>query len=278
MLKKKTTQEAVKDEIVKKFNLNPHLFKPVHRIRVYVYVFLAFAIWVILSFLLVIHESRYYICTQIKQPSFIFSTKKDTDKTIDVKNILDIKFKSEVDSSITKFVNNKKWFNNLTYKPRNLEKIAWDYVTDVKWNSQLRLEANRALQSMSKDFFTIFWEKMVVVSGYRWYEYQSLLKSMWCNDQYCAKAWYSEHQTWLAVDLWEASTEIDFLSKQKFVDYFEWMNENAYKYGFHNTYQKWIEVDWYVVEPWHWRYVWVDLAKTLYENELTMAEYFKNLK
>lgn len=287
MIKKKTTKESVQnavkevvnEDIVKKFNLNPHLFKPVHRIRVYVYIFLAFTIWVWSSFLFVIHESRYYICTQIKQPSFLFNNKMlNKSSELSVKNILDIKFKSEVDSSITKYVSNTKWFNNSSYVPKNLEIIAWDYVIDVKGNSKLRTEANRALQLMAADFCKEFWERLTVVSAYRSFEYQSLLKSMWCNDSYCAKPWYSEHQTWLAVDLWEASTEVDFLSKKNYLKYFEWMNENAHNYGFHNTYQKWIEVDWYVVEPWHWRYVWLDLAKTLYENELTLSEYYKNLK
>ncbi len=279
MLKKKTTKEIVKEEIVKKFSFNPKLFNAVHRVRIYIYVFLAFFVGFILSFLFVIHESRYFMCTQIRQPSFIYNENLvNSSNSINVKNILDIKFKSEVDSSITKFVNNKKGFNNLSYKPRNLEKIIWDYIIDSKGNTQLRMEANRQLQIMAKDFFDVFWKKMVVVSWYRGYEYQTLLKSMWCNDQYCAKAGHSEHQTWLAVDLWEATTEADFLSKQNFLKYFEWMNENAYKYGFHNTYQKWLEVDWYLVEPWHWRYVWVDLAKTLYENEYTFAEYLKNLK
>lgn len=279
MFNKKSTKEVVKKEIVKKFSINPQLLKSVHRVRVYIYIFLAFFVGVILSFIFVIHESRYYICTQIKQPTFLLNKNLLNDSDIiNVKNVLDIKFKSEVDSSITKFVNNEKGFNNLTYKPKNLEKIAWDYIVDVKWNSQLRLEANRALHNMAKDFFEFFWEKMVVVSAYRSYEYQKLIKSMWCDDLYCAKPWYSEHQTWLAIDLWEASSNIGFLSKQNLVNYFEWMNENAYKYGFHNTYQKWLEVDWYVVEPWHWRYVGIDLAKTLYENELTLSEYYKNLK
>ncbi|NDK08786.1 hypothetical protein EOM39_06120 [Candidatus Gracilibacteria bacterium] len=287
MIKKKTTKESVQnavkevvnEDIVKKFNLNPHLFKPVHRIRVYVYIFLAFTIGVGSSFLFVIHESRYYICTQIKQPSFLFNNKMlNKSSELSVKNILDIKFKSEVDSSITKYVSNTKGFNNSSYVPKNLEIIAGDYVIDVKGNSKLRTEANRALQLMAADFCKEFGERLTVVSAYRSFEYQSLLKSMGCNDSYCAKPGYSEHQTGLAVDLWEASTEVDFLSKKNYLKYFEWMNENAHNYGFHNTYQKGIEVDGYVVEPWHWRYVGLDLAKTLYENELTLSEYYKNLK
>jgi LAS superfamily LD-carboxypeptidase LdcB len=56
------------------------------------------------------------------------------------------------------------------------------------------------------------------------------------------------------------------------------MKENAYRYGFHNTYQKWVKVDWYEIEPWHWRYLWISLAKKLYDENITFAEYYKNSK
>jgi LAS superfamily LD-carboxypeptidase LdcB len=32
------------------------------------------------------------------------------------------------------------------------------------------------------------------------------------------------------------------------------------------------------VEPWHWRYVGIDLAKLLYENKITIAEYNEKFK
>jgi D-alanyl-D-alanine carboxypeptidase len=162
--------------------------------------------------------------------------------------------------------------------PSDLELLSWYYVVDFKWNSELRLEANIALENLAKDFFQVFWEKIKVVSAYRSYNYQQWIKANWCSDLFCANPWYSEHQTWLAIDLWEASNEKDFLSNKKYAEYFEWMKENAYKYGFHNTYQKWVEIDWYAVEPWHWRYVGVDLARMLFENKTTIAEYNKNLK
>jgi D-alanyl-D-alanine carboxypeptidase len=58
--------------------------------------------------------------------------------------------------------------------------------------------------------------------------------------------------------------------------YYKWLDENAYKYGFHNTYQKWLEIDWYEIEPWHWRYMWVELATYLKDNNLTIAEFYFN--
>ncbi|MBR4567650.1 D-alanyl-D-alanine carboxypeptidase family protein [bacterium] len=52
----------------------------------------------------------------------------------------------------------------------------------------------------------------------------------------------------------------------------QWLQDNAYKWGFHNTYQKGIEIDGQMVEPWHRRYVGDELAEELYEKNLSLAE------
>jgi LAS superfamily LD-carboxypeptidase LdcB len=47
----------------------------------------------------------------------------------------------------------------------------------------------------------------------------------------------------LAVDLWEATTNKIFMSNTELVKYYNWLDTNAHKYGFHNTYQKGLEID-----------------------------------
>lgn len=264
---------------------NKKLFKVHSKIRLYVYTFTIFLILYLIALIFVIHQNRHFIATKINHINFIKEQVKD-DEIINEYKVNEYKVNDNIKSNlaygdddyITKFVNNKISFYNLSYIPKNLVKISSDYVVDIKWNQTLRTEANQALQQMAKDFFDKFSEKMVVVSAYRSYDYQVWIKSRWCSDNLCAKAGFSEHQTGLAVDLWEASTQKEFLNNFEFVSYFEWMKENAYKYWFHNTYQKWVKVDWYEVEPWHWRYLWVSLALKLYENNITFAEYYKNSK
>ena len=128
---------------------------------------------------------------------------------------------------------------------------------------------------MWKKFEQETWEKINVVSAYRSYDYQVWIKKWWCSDNLCANPGFSEHQTGLVVDLWSASSKDNWYSNVKLKKYFSWLNENAYKFGFHNTYQKWRDVDWYEIEPWHWRYLWVELATYLRENNLTFAEFYK---
>ena len=185
------------------------------------------------------------------------------------------KYDLETDSSLQKFVTSTIPFNNISYVPQNLEKISSDFVFDTKWwNQTLVSVANEALQKMAEKFFNETWEKVSVVSAYRSYEYQVGIKSRWCPDNLCAKAWYSEHQTWLVVDLWSASSEKEWKTNKKLQKYFSWLNQNAHKFWFTNSYQKWVAVDWYEIEPWHWRYVWVELATYLKQKWLTFAEFY----
>lgn len=181
------------------------------------------------------------------------------------------------DNSLQKFVNSKVSFNDKKYVPQDLVKFSSEFIIDTKGNQTLRKEASENLQEMWKKFFNETWEKIKVVSAYRSYEYQVWIKKWGCPDNLCAKAWFSEHQTWLTVDLWSASNQKTWKNDKKLSEYFAWLNENAHNFGFHNTYQKWLNVDWYDVEPWHWRYVWVEFATYLKQNNLTIAEYYNSL-
>ncbi len=182
------------------------------------------------------------------------------------------------DVSLTKFVNNEVSFEQLDYVPEDLVSISSDYVFDSKWYSTLRTSANDSLQKLAEDFYLEFWRKLTVVSAYRSYSYQKGIKDRGCPDNLCAKAWYSEHQTWFAVDIFAASTQADWEANPTYMEYFEWFKNNAYKYWFHNTYQRGVDIDWYEIEPWHWRFLWIDLAEYLWENDMTFAEFYKELK
>ena len=53
------------------------------------------------------------------------------------------------------------------------------------------------------------------------------------------------------------------------------MKENAYRYGFILRYPKEKEnITGYAFEPWHYRYVGIPLSQYLYQNNLTLEEYY----
>lgn len=193
-------------------------------------------------------------------------------------SIEDKLFDFKSDSSITKYVSPNISFEKINYIPDDLVPIFGEYLIDSKWNQTLRKEAFEKLDELSRDFYNNFWTKLSIVSAYRSYEKQVIIKSWWCSDLFCAKAWHSEHQSWLAFDMFETTTKDEFLSKPYLKNYFEWMSKNAHKYGFHNSYQKWREIDWYEIEPWHWRYVWKELSQYLYEEKITFSQFYDKTK
>ena len=53
------------------------------------------------------------------------------------------------------------------------------------------------------------------------------------------------------------------------------MQENAYKYGFILRYPSdKVDITGYMYEPWHYRYVGVEVAKIIKEKNLTFEEYY----
>jgi D-alanyl-D-alanine carboxypeptidase len=136
----------------------------------------------------------------------------------------------------------------------------------------LRRDAKEHLLQLSSAFYEEFHKPIVVVSAYRSYYYQkNQIKEDCKQTRYCAREGESEHQLGLAVDLWEATNEEKFLAT--YLAEYEWLAENASLYGFHQSYQKGKEIDGYAVEPWHWRYLGVELAERLRQKQLTFSEY-----
>jgi D-alanyl-D-alanine carboxypeptidase len=83
----------------------------------------------------------------------------------------------------------------------------------------------------------------------------------------------SEHQTGLAVDISSASLECYIDSCFSGTDDGQWLAKNSYKYGFIVRYPSGKEnITGYQYEPWHFRYVGIDLATALYESGLTLDE------
>ena len=97
--------------------------------------------------------------------------------------------------------------------------------------------------------------------------------------KYVAPIKTSEHHTGLAIDLNikidnKYSEDNDSLEAKKEV--FEEIHRHLYKYGFILRYPKDKEsITGYNYEMWHIRYVGLNPAKYIYENNLTLEEYLK---
>lgn len=161
------------------------------------------------------------------------------------------------------------------WKPDDLEKV-------IDCSQKLRHEANQAYTQ----FYQAAKEKGIeiyTISGYREPETQQLY---WDNSvkvfgqehaiQYNAYPRRSEHELGLCVDI-SYTMDGDRLSEKvadsplgKFIE------SDAYKYGFILRYpQDKVRITGYGYEPWHIRYVGVDLATQLHQENKTLEEYYE---
>lgn len=123
--------------------------------------------------------------------------------------------------------------------------------------------------------------KLYATSAYRSYDYQNTLYNKYLGqengdvatvDTYSARPGYSEHQTGMAIDLIGS-----FGSLNDFINTPEgpWIKENCYKYGFIIRYQEDnVAYTGYKYEPWHIRYVGVEIATAMHDLGInTLEEY-----
>jgi len=163
------------------------------------------------------------------------------------------------------------------YVPKDLEIISLNYSNKDKY---LRKEAKEQFEKLSYDASNLGY-KIIAVSAYRDYDYQNELFNYYVKEKgleyalVCsAKPGHSEHQTGLAVDVEGSNRDYDnFIDSKEY----DWMKDNSYKYGFILRYPKGKEhITGFKFEPWHYRYVGVDAATYIYNNNLTLEEYMEN--
>lgn len=199
---------------------------------------------------------------------------------------LDYDFYSFVKKADTSYNNlilvNK--YNKLEYNyiPKNLEEIKQEcFINGNPKAKYLESEAKNAFEKLCEDSIKnntpIYGQ-----SGYRSYLtqetlYKNAVKTYGKEnaDKDTARAGHSEHQTGLAIDV--SSTKYGNMLSFEKTPSFNWMLENAHKYGFILRYPEIkIEKHGYIYEPWHYRYVGIKVATDMYNNHknLTYDEYY----
>lgn len=159
------------------------------------------------------------------------------------------------------------------YEPDDLVYLSY---TNGGYRYQLRKEAAlhfEELTEVAKIDNVIFYP----FSAYRSFTTQNTLYNNYKRrdgeekaDTYSARPGFSEHQTGLAIDV-RSSTLNDKLTNK---DY-EWMLNNSYKYGFIVRYPKGKQhITQFIEEPWHIRYLGVELATKVHDSNLTYDEYY----
>ena len=159
------------------------------------------------------------------------------------------------------------------YEPDDLVTLTEKYNQGV--NNKMRKEAADAFMKMVDGAML---DSIILKnsSAYRSYDYQVNLYDRYAKrdgkekaDIYSARPGYSEHQTGLCSDINKIDSSFANTKEAK------WLAGNAYKYGFILRFPKGKEdITGYKYEPWHFRYVGIDAAKVIYDNNLTLEEYY----
>ena len=175
--------------------------------------------------------------------------------------------------------------NSLTVLVNKYSALGAEFEPElVKMDAAYTTVPNAKMQPVAYEAFVKMAEaasqdgfRLYSVSAYRSYQTQKRLYQTYVAtdglelaESYSARPGYSEHQTGLSVDINTA----DFYSNFQNTDTYRWLRENSWKYGFILRYPEGKErITGYQFEPWHYRYVGVEIAQTCEEQGLTYEEY-----
>lgn len=161
----------------------------------------------------------------------------------------------------------KVYFLNENYIPETLVKIDEKYVYNSAEEKMIHEKVWPYLKEMLKKAGENDTD-LLVISAYRSFGEQIGLKSSYLMvygkgaNSFSADQGYSEHQLGTTVDLTTSKTGDAYASFEKTQTY-QWILQNAHKYGFILSYPE--NNTYFQFEPWHWRFVGKDLAGKLHE-------------
>lgn len=159
----------------------------------------------------------------------------------------------------------KVYFLNEHYIPESLREIEDEWKYDETREHQLHHKVMPFFEDMledAKDDGIDLW----VVSAYRSFDYQSQLKGAYTvtygsgANTFSADQGFSEHQLGTTVDFTTSGIGGGLQGFGNTPAY-QWLVENAHKYGFVLSYPE--NNAYYVYEPWHWRFVGEEMAEDL---------------
>lgn len=182
----------------------------------------------------------------------------------------------------------KFYFLNENYAPSSTELISPTYtlnnkdiriLTEVKPKLESMIFAAKNANQNGSSTNNLGEINLIVHSGYRSFAEQKGLKSAYTktygiskSNQFSADQGYSEHQLATTIDITDGKSGLaTSFDKTKT---FEWLIGNAHKYGFILSYNK--NNTYYQYEPWHWRYVGVELATYMKTNNLNFYDMDQN--
>lgn len=175
-------------------------------------------------------------------------------------------------NSIWVVVNKLRPVNPQEFEPGDLVEVPVEYTNEP----ELRQVASEAVVAMFDAAFTEAGLELASNSAYRSFSAQENVYDG--DDTTTARPGFSEHQTGLAIDIGplsgECSLDVCFADTPEGI----WLRDNAHRFGFVLRYPAdKTDITGYTFEPWHFRFVGLDLANEMRETGTTTLEEFFGL-
>ena len=164
---------------------------------------------------------------------------------------------------------NGRHYLDENYKPAGLVTFSRDYSYEDQKAQRVVVDAFLAMQKACKEQTDA---QLMVNSAYR--SYQDQIGTFKRNPKgYAARAGSSEHQTGFALDVtsrqhpmrWPFDKSVEGV----------WMREHCHEYGFILRYpERQSHIFGFAYEPWHLRYVGMEVAKRVHDEDITFDEYY----
>ena len=231
-------------------------------------------------------DEKYYLAKNFYSYVDYMNENSDLDLSSIIRNInihLDKDFYEvayDTDTSLdTAMLVNKYYLLSSDYAPDDLVTVPQTYSWGDAGSQQVREVAYTAFLDMwnaaeEEGYY------LMINSSYRSYADQETVYNNYKNssgeryaDSIAARPGSSEHQTGLAIDVFSRTNT----NRNTFTDSAEaiWLAENSYKFGFILRYpEDKVDITGYSYESWHFRYVGEDIATYIYENDITLEEYY----
>lgn len=177
---------------------------------------------------------------------------------------------------------NKEYSLPSNYIPKDL--VVPDVLYNFNYYDEKKLLRQVAATALEELFVAADDEGLTLcaISGYRSYDRQKEIydsniatKGEEYTNRYSARPGHSEHQTGLSMDVSTISVDNRLEPVFAYTPEGKWLAANAHLFGFIIRYPDDKEyITGYSYEPWHVRYVGKDLAEYLFENEITLEDYY----
>lgn len=182
------------------------------------------------------------------------------------------KNKTSVNRKVT-VKNSNNFTKELTYI-NGILIVNKQYSLPSNYNPGVNPTAAAALQTLQQAASKAGYS-LPLLSGFRSYTRQSTIYNNYVRidgqaiaDTYSARPGHSEHQSGLAFDVGKIDDNYGETAEGK------WLAQNAHLYGFIIRYpQNKTHITGYKYEPWHIRYLGIEHATNIYNQDVTLEEY-----